>query len=139
MRDAPARSGRRAAPRVGTVITVDPISCDAFGYCTELLPELVAVDEWGYPVVGSEPVPPRLAARAAEAARQCPRRALHLRRVAVRAPSGGPADPQVRPASATSSGRTGARSIGRPVAARIAARTAGPDEMAGGSPTPFAP
>lgn len=58
------------------VIRIDPVACDAFGYCAELLPELVALDEWGYPVVDGAPVPPALVAQARQAARQCPRRAL---------------------------------------------------------------
>jgi hypothetical protein len=36
-------------------------------------------------------------------------------------------------------GLTGTRMIGRPVAARMAATIAGPDEMVGGSPTPLNP
>ena len=38
-----------------------------------------------------------------------------------------------------SSGRTGIRGRGRPVAARSAATMAGVEAMAGGSPTPFSP
>ena len=41
--------------------------------------------------------------------------------------------------NAMSDGRTGIRDSGLPVAARMAATTAGVEEMAGGSPTPFAP
>ena len=37
------------------------------------------------------------------------------------------------------SGRIGTRRSGLPVAARIAAATAGPDEIVGGSPTPRTP
>jgi hypothetical protein len=37
------------------------------------------------------------------------------------------------------SGRTGTRLSGSPVAARIAATMAGPEEIAGGSPTPRRP
>ncbi len=40
---------------MSSVIKVNPIECDAYGYCAELLPELVALDEWGYPVVGGDP------------------------------------------------------------------------------------
>jgi len=61
-----------------TSLRVDPVACDAFGYCAELLPELVRLDEWGYPMVDGEPVPARLVELAREAARQCPRRALLL-------------------------------------------------------------
>src|SRR4029077_17520006 len=38
-----------------------------------------------------------------------------------------------------SCGRTGTRERLRPLAARMAARIAGPDEMVGGSPTPLSP
>ena len=57
-------------------VRVDPVACDAYGYCAELLPELVTLDEWGYPIVDGRPVPPELVALAAKAARDCPRRAL---------------------------------------------------------------
>jgi ferredoxin len=61
-----------------TTLTVDPIACDAFGYCAELLPERVSLDEWSYPVVDAGPIPTHLLAAAHETARQCPRRALLL-------------------------------------------------------------
>ena len=59
-------------------LRVDPVACDAYGYCAELLPELVAFDEWGYPMVSSEPVPPQLLELARRAVADCPRRALLL-------------------------------------------------------------
>ncbi len=57
-------------------LRVDPIACDGFGYCAELVPELIALDEWGYPVVAAEPVPAPLVGAAFEAVAACPRRAL---------------------------------------------------------------
>jgi ferredoxin len=60
------------------VITVNPIACEAYGYCAELLPELVTLDEWGYPVIHGSPVPPHLVDLARRAARECPRRAFLL-------------------------------------------------------------
>ena len=33
----------------GLRITIDPVACDAYGYCAELLPEAISLDEWGYP------------------------------------------------------------------------------------------
>ncbi len=63
-------------------IRVDPVACDAFGYCAELLPERVTLDEWGYPVVDGRPVGSDLVELAARAAAACPRRALHVERTA---------------------------------------------------------
>ena len=39
---------------------LDPVACDAYGYCAELLPEAISLDEWGYPVVDGRPLPPEL-------------------------------------------------------------------------------
>ena len=69
----------------GFVLRVDPILCDGFGHCAELAPDLVHLDEWGYPVLASEPVPlSNLAAleSARYAVRGCPRQALRIERVA---------------------------------------------------------
>ena len=63
----------------GVRISIDPVACDAYGYCAELLPEAITLDEWGYPVVDGRPIPPELAAVARRAARDCPRRAITLR------------------------------------------------------------
>jgi ferredoxin len=60
---------------------VDPIRCEAHGYCAELLPELVQLDDWGYPIVGADPVPGELAEHARRAAHACPKLALKLERV----------------------------------------------------------
>lgn len=57
-------------------LLVDPVACDAYGYCAELLPEAIALDEWGYPVVDGAPLPDELVAAAKRAARDCPRRAI---------------------------------------------------------------
>jgi ferredoxin len=68
----------------GFLLRVNPILCDGFGHCAELAPDLVHVDEWGYPLVGSEPVPlARVAAleSARYAVRGCPRQALRVERV----------------------------------------------------------
>ena len=39
-------------------ILLDPVACDAYGYCAELLPEAISLDEWGYPIVDGKPLPP---------------------------------------------------------------------------------
>jgi ferredoxin len=41
-------------------LRVNPIQCSGHGSCAELLPELVTLDEWGYPVIDPGPVPPAL-------------------------------------------------------------------------------
>jgi ferredoxin len=61
-------------------LVVAPIACDAHGICAELLPELIRLDEWGYPIVDARPVPADLLAHARRAAAACPTLALKLRR-----------------------------------------------------------
>jgi ferredoxin len=60
-------------------ITIDPVACDAYGYCAELLPEAIVLDEWGYPMVDQRPLPVALVEAAKRAVRDCPRRAIELR------------------------------------------------------------
>jgi ferredoxin len=43
-----------------TMLRVNPILCEAHGVCAELLPELIRLDRWGYPVLASATVPPEL-------------------------------------------------------------------------------
>jgi ferredoxin len=61
-------------------LRVDPITCTAHGLCAELVPELIDLDEWGYPVLSSHPVPHRLTAAARRAVAACPVLALRLDR-----------------------------------------------------------
>lgn len=65
-------------------LRLNPAACDGFGYCAELLPELVDLDEWGFPVVPRDlAVPPGLLDAARRAIAFCPRRALALVPAAV--------------------------------------------------------
>ncbi len=73
-------TGRR---QVRLRLRVDPVACDAFGYCAELFPERVTIDEWGYPIIDGAPVGPELMALATRAAAECPRRALHLEQLVI--------------------------------------------------------
>jgi ferredoxin len=57
-------------------ISIDPVACDAYGYCAELLPEAITLDEWGYPILDGAPLPHDLVDAARRAARDCPRRAI---------------------------------------------------------------
>jgi len=59
-------------------LRVNPIACAGHGVCAELLPELIALDEWGYPVVDRGPVPPGLDLEARRAVAACPALALKL-------------------------------------------------------------
>ena len=58
-------------------LRVDPIACDGRGVCAELLPELITLDDWGFPIIHGD-VPASLRSEAAEAARLCPKLALWL-------------------------------------------------------------
>jgi len=59
-------------------LRVNPVDCVGHGLCAELLPELMRVDEWGYPIVNDGAVPPELVEAARRAARVCPTLALLL-------------------------------------------------------------
>ena len=60
------------------VLQVNPIACDGRGLCAELLPELVRLDDWGYPIIASGGVPSELTAHARRAVEACPMLALSL-------------------------------------------------------------
>jgi ferredoxin len=57
-------------------LRVNPIACTGHGLCAELLPELIKLDPWGYPLLAAEPVPRALADHARRAAAACPTLAL---------------------------------------------------------------
>jgi ferredoxin len=61
-------------------LRVNPIVCEAHGMCAELLPERIALDEWGYPVIDGRPLDATLLEHARRAAQSCPTVALLLER-----------------------------------------------------------
>ncbi len=61
-------------------LTIDRIRCDGHGLCAELLPELVRLDDWGYPIIAPGPIPDHLLAHAQKAVTACPVLALALNR-----------------------------------------------------------
>ncbi|MBB1159537.1 ferredoxin [Amycolatopsis dendrobii] len=65
-------------------LRVDPIACRAHGICAELVPELIDLDEWGYPVLVESPVPRSVLSDARQAVAACPALALRLTASAVR-------------------------------------------------------
>jgi ferredoxin len=70
--------------RAQSSLHVDWTRCDGRGLCSELLPELLQRDEWGYPRAADQTrdvtVPRPLRGPAEEAVRACPVQALRLRR-----------------------------------------------------------
>jgi ferredoxin len=58
-------------------LRVNPITCEAHGLCAELLPELIRLDDWGYPIITPE-VPRELVGLARRAVDACPTLALLL-------------------------------------------------------------
>jgi len=62
-------------------LSVDRIKCDGHGLCAELLPELIRLDDWGYPILSPGKVPDHLLPLAQRAVDGCPVLALALRRV----------------------------------------------------------
>jgi ferredoxin len=60
-------------------LKVDMIACDGRGLCAEVLPELIVLDDWGFPII-TRAVPADLVDQAGEAVRICPRLALRLER-----------------------------------------------------------
>jgi ferredoxin len=61
-------------------LRVNPIACTAHGMCAELLPELIELDDWGYPIIADPNVPDELLAHARRAVAACPTLALLLDR-----------------------------------------------------------
>jgi ferredoxin len=66
---------------VSKQLRVNPILCQAHGVCAELLPELIRLDPWGYPILASAQVPADLEPLARRAVKSCPTLALLLERV----------------------------------------------------------
>ena len=77
----------------GARIRVDRIACDGRGLCAEVLPELIRLDDWGFPIITDGFIPRHLEDAAGDAVEICPKLALWLERV------GYVADPATPPGS----------------------------------------
>jgi len=88
-------------------LTVNPIECKGNGACAELLPEMITLDEWGYPIIDSHPIPPALDRDARAAVNACPALALRLQRSLFTFPNG----PWRLPGEATGRFRVQARTV----------------------------
>jgi ferredoxin len=64
-------------------LRLDPIKCTGHGLCAELLPELIELDEWGYPIISGREVGPDAIRDARRAVTACPTLALRLQRPAA--------------------------------------------------------
>ena len=64
-------------------LELDPIACTGHGLCAGLLPELIELDEWGYPML-ADGIPFELESHARRAVRACPALALRIRKVTTR-------------------------------------------------------
>ena len=64
-------------------LRINPIACEAHGLCAEILPELIRLDDWGYPIIDESVVPPELLGLAERAVDVCPTLALVLEEDAV--------------------------------------------------------
>jgi ferredoxin len=63
-----------------TTMAVDMIACAGHGICAELLGEWIRLDDWGYPIIRREAIPPELMTQARWAVANCPALALKLRK-----------------------------------------------------------
>ena len=63
---------------MGEVLQIDRIRCDGHGLCAELVPELISLDDWGYPIIKPGNVPPSVVQYARRAVDACPVLALRL-------------------------------------------------------------
>lgn len=66
--------------RTEHTLVVDRIKCDGRGLCAELLPELIRLDDWGYPILAAGSIPQHLIPLAQRAVEDCPVLAIALRR-----------------------------------------------------------
>lgn len=60
-------------------LRINPTLCDGYGYCAELVPELITLDDWGFPIVSSREIEDENVLNLARrAVATCPRLALIL-------------------------------------------------------------
>jgi ferredoxin len=61
-------------------LRVDPIGCTGHGICAELLPELIRLDDWGYPIIKDVAIRAPLMDDVSRTIAACPALALRLQR-----------------------------------------------------------
>lgn len=61
-------------------LRVDWLRCDGYGLCGDLMPDVIGLDDWRYPVIPSNAIDRRKLHDAQRAVDCCPVRALMLER-----------------------------------------------------------
>jgi ferredoxin len=80
MAAATAGEGRASGrARKAATLVVNPIECDGHGLCAELAPELITLDDWGFPIIERRVLDGELLEHARRAVAACPTLALRLR------------------------------------------------------------
>ena len=71
-------------PAPSHVLALDPTACDGRGLCADAAPGLIALDEWGFPLLPGGGLRADVTAdrlgEARDAVQACPALALHLER-----------------------------------------------------------
>jgi ferredoxin len=62
-------------------LTVDWIKCDGYGLCGDLVPDVIGLDDWRYPIIDDEPIDRRRLSDVQRAVDCCPMKALRLDKV----------------------------------------------------------
>ena len=57
-------------------LLVNPVACDGIGMCTQLAPDVVTTDSWGFPVVPNRELSKSEVKQTRRAVAGCPKRAL---------------------------------------------------------------
>jgi ferredoxin len=65
---------------VSETLRVNPIACTGHGVCAELLPELIELDPWGYPIVPADELTADVLPLAHRAVASCPALALTMQK-----------------------------------------------------------
>ncbi|HEY5629270.1 MAG TPA: ferredoxin [Candidatus Limnocylindrales bacterium] len=58
-------------------LKIDWIACNGYGVCEAAAPELIVLDDWGYPILPDGPIPRELLGQARKAINDCPMVALY--------------------------------------------------------------
>jgi ferredoxin len=62
-------------------LMVDWTRCDGHGICHALVPEIVTLDEWGFPILETAELDDEILIHARRAARACPALALRVEKI----------------------------------------------------------